>query len=296
MTMTPNDVREAFRDAMRSRGIIPPGDLLADGRLHRCDTEGRGGRGDGAYLLYLDGRPAGGFQNFRDGIGWECWKGGAGRGLTPKERRRLKVRIEANQKQRSADEAKRQGEARAKAEALWGFAEPCETHPYLLRKGVKAHGVRLHRGRLVVPLCDAGGRLHSLQFIGGDGSKRFLTGGRVQGCFHLIGEAGGVIGVSEGYATAATIHEETGLPVFVAFNCDNLEAVALAVRAKYPAAEITIYADDDWKTPGNPGLTKAIEAARAVGGEVRKPDFGENRPEGATDFNDLMQLRKGVTQ
>jgi len=41
--------------------------------------------------------------------------------------------------------------------------------------------------------------------------------------------------------------------------------------------------------PDNPGLTKAIEAARAVNGVVAVPDFGDDRPPGATDFNDLHQ-------
>jgi phage/plasmid primase-like uncharacterized protein len=34
-------------------------------------------------------------------------------------------------------------------------------------------------------------------------------------------------------------------------------------------------------------MSKAKAAARAVGGFVAAPDFGVNRPEGATDFNDL---------
>jgi hypothetical protein len=31
-----------FSDAMRRRGLIPPDDLIADGRLHRCRVEGAG--------------------------------------------------------------------------------------------------------------------------------------------------------------------------------------------------------------------------------------------------------------
>jgi putative DNA primase/helicase len=46
-------------------------------------------------------------------------------------------------------------------------------------------------------------------------------------------------------------------------------------------------ADDDAKS-GNPGLTKAREAAQAVGAIVAVPDFGDDRPKGTTDFNDLL--------
>ena len=62
-----------FREAMRRRGLEPPKNIIADGKLHRCDVAGgRSGRGDGAYTLHLDGAvPAGGFQNWKDGKLWE---------------------------------------------------------------------------------------------------------------------------------------------------------------------------------------------------------------------------------
>ncbi|WP_425497680.1 AAA family ATPase [Paraburkholderia ultramafica] len=44
------------------------------------------------------------------------------------------------------------------------------------------------------------------------------------------------------------------------------------------------------ETAGNPGLTKAREAAHAVGGLLAIPGFGSGRPDGATDFNDLAAL------
>ena len=67
------DVVAGFGAALRERGIIPPRHIIGDGKLHRCDAEGRGGKGDAAYLLHLDGIPAGGFQNWRDAEGWESW-------------------------------------------------------------------------------------------------------------------------------------------------------------------------------------------------------------------------------
>ncbi|MDC6286854.1 DNA primase, partial [Ralstonia solanacearum] len=48
-----------------------------------------------------------------------------------------------------------------------------------------------------------------------------------------------------------------------------------------------VCADDDIETAGNPGLTKAREAAQAIGALLAVPDFGPERPDGATDFNDL---------
>jgi putative DNA primase/helicase len=57
--------------------------------------------------------------------------------------------------------------------------------------------------------------------------------------------------------------------------------VARALRVKFPKARITIAADNDTHTAGNPGLTRAREAAKAVGGFVVIP------PEPFNDFNDV---------
>ncbi|MBL0168493.1 MAG: toprim domain-containing protein, partial [Propionivibrio sp.] len=76
------------------------------------------------------------------------------------------------------------------------------------------------------------------------------------------------------FATGASIHEATGYPVAVAFNAGNLEPVAKALRAKFPDLRLIVCADDDVGTAGNPGMTKATAAARAVGALLAVPDFG----------------------
>ena len=77
--------------------------------------------------------------------------------------------------------------------------------------------------RLLIPLGDKQDKLWSLQKILPDGEKKFLPGGKVDGCFHLFGkEPEKNLCVAEGYATAATIHEATGYAVAVAFNAGNL--------------------------------------------------------------------------
>ena len=69
-------------------------------------------------------------------------------------------------------------------------------------------------------------------------------------------------------------------PVAVAFDAGNLLPVAQSLRAKFPHIEITLCADNDLNTPGNPGLTKAREAAAAVGALLAVPPY-------AGDFNDM---------
>jgi len=67
-------VLEQFRAALRARDIVLPEPIVADGCLHRCDAAGRPGRRGAAYLLHLDGIPAGGLENWRDGLGWQNWQ------------------------------------------------------------------------------------------------------------------------------------------------------------------------------------------------------------------------------
>jgi putative DNA primase/helicase len=93
--------------------------------------------------------------------------------------------------------------------------------------------------------------------------------------------------IAEGFATAATLHEESGYRVYIAFTANNLMAVGRIVREKLPDAEIVFCADNDTKTPGNPGLTKATEAAQAISGSVAVPPL-------PGDFNDHAIYLKGL--
>lgn len=287
-----HDAAEQFRNAIVAAGLTAPDEIQADGNLHRFPSNGKRSDLAGWYVLHADGVPAGAFGCWRSGYS-ETWSCEIGRPLTAPEREQQRQRIEAAKRQRDLAEQERHAEARERAAAEWKAAAPATAaHPYLARKGVQPHGLRVSGdGRLLVPVRDRAGVLHSLQRIDADGEKRFLPGGRVAGGYFSIGKFAGCIIVAEGFATAATIHEATGHPVAVAFNAGNLEAVARALRDKLPKARLIIAADDDAATDGNPGLAKATGAARAVGALLAVPDFGTNRSDGATDFNDLAQHR-----
>jgi uncharacterized protein (DUF927 family)/phage/plasmid primase-like uncharacterized protein len=280
-----------FRDALAARGIIPPANLLGDGYLHRCDVDGPGGKGDAAYLLHLDGLPAGGFENWKDGLGWENWRADLGRSLTPDEESAYCTRLETARRLREVEDTARKAHARAQAARIWAAAQPCTEHPYLTRKGIQPHGTRVYKGMLVLPLAGSDGTLHSLQFVAADGEKRFLRFGKKRGSYFAIGEPDGVLCLAEGFATAASVHAATGYAVAVAFDAGNLAPVAVALRAKFPDLRMIVCADDDAGTAGNPGKTRATEAARAVGGVVAVPDFGADQSDEATDFNDLHLAR-----
>ncbi|MDI3260283.1 MAG: AAA family ATPase [Sinobacteraceae bacterium] len=276
-----------FREAIRSAGITPPDQIIPDGRLHRFPTDPRRRRDDaGWYVYYPDGVPAGVYGDWRSGA-HGTWHADVGRELTPEEIERRRQRMDEARRLRAEEEERRRAEARTRAEEIWTTAGPApDDHVYLRAKGVRSHGLRVYGGRLVVPVYD-GDTLTGLQFIAGDGEKKFLTGTELGGCYYVIGAPTDTICVTEGYATAASIHEATGHAVAVAFTANNLLAVAQALRRKHPRLRLVVCADDDAATPGNPGLTAARKAAEAVDGYLAVPDFGAERPDGATDFNDL---------
>jgi putative DNA primase/helicase len=273
-----SDPVAALGAAMRAAGLEPVnGAIVLDGRIHRFRVSGdKAGSQNGWYVGHLCPSPAGAFGSWKTGES-NTWRAESEKTMTPAELAEQRRQLEAMRRQRAEEEARVREEARSKAARLWGMTKPAEAaHPYLVRKGVKAWGVRQLRESLVIPARDAHGLLHTLQFIGRDGDKRFLSGGRIQACYCAIGKPADTVLLAEGYATAATLYESTGHATACAFNAGNLVPVARALRAKFPRLRIIVCADQDTKTPGNPGLTKAWEAARAVRGWVAAPAFDEN--------------------
>lgn len=266
---------DTLADAMRAAGLEPVRhDLVLDGRLHRYRVLGdRPGSKNGWYSGRLSPIASAIFGSWKTGES-HTWRAGAGQALSPAERAEHRRQLEEMHRQRAQEEIQVRDAARAKAARLWALARPADAaHPYLVTKGVKAWGIRQLGDRLVIPVRDVAGQLHSLQFIGPDGDKRFLTGGRLKACYCAIGRPADTLLLAEGFATASTVFEATGHATACAFNAGNLAPVARALRAKFPTLRIVICADMDTATPGNPGLTKAWEAARAVNGWVAVPTF-----------------------
>jgi phage/plasmid primase-like uncharacterized protein len=285
-----SDPIEHFRLAIEAAGIEAPDSINPDGKIHRFSTSGKRGDVSGWYILHTDGIAAGAFGCWRSGL-QSTWCAKSDKAMTVAEHEVHRQRIKAMQVRRDADMLATQLKTSQTAAALWQQAIPATAaNAYLTRKGIQPHGVKCDGQRLLVPMRDTAGNLHSLQTIAPDGDKRFMTGGRKKGCYHSIGKPVGVLIVCEGHATGASIHESTGDAVAVAFDAGNLEPVAVALRAKYPSLKIIIAADDDHQTDGNPGLTKAKAAALSVGGLLAVPYFPSNRGDKDTDFNDLHQL------
>lgn len=282
---------DRFSGAMTAAGLTPPSSIIADGRIHRFPTNGRQDDDAGWYILHDDDIAAGAFGDWRTG-NKQTWCAHDLGNMTEAERLAYRQRMDSINRQREEEERGRHAQAAARAAEIWAATRPApHDHSYLVKKRIRPHEVRVcetspYPGWLVVPLRDADGRLHSLEFISTVGDKRFLLGGRKQGHFFTLGtiHGAGVMCLAEGFATGASVHESTGYAVAVSFDKGNLLSVAKELRSKYPQATILVCGDND-KDGG--GQEKAREAAEAVNGLVAIP----NRE--GDDWNDVA-VRDGL--
>lgn len=286
------EIINQFKTAMTDAGIDPPIAIIGDGNLHRFHVEGdKSGTKNGWYVLHLDGRPAGSFGHWRQKIN-ETWHlESNSKSLNPAEKRAFAIELQRLKMERQTEETKRHDVAIKKAAYIWGRSTPVKQHQYTTKKGVKPYSARCYRGVLVIPVYDRTGGLVSLQFIGDDGTKRLLKGGKMQGSWCSIGKLipGGMILICEGWATGASLYEATGYFVLIAFSAANLTAVAKLARQHHQDSKIIICADNDEKTAGNPGLTYATQAALEVDARLAIPPI-------AGDFNDYENMLRESVQ
>jgi putative DNA primase/helicase len=310
------------------------------GRMRRCKVDGGDREKRGWYHLHEIRLPNG--DDLIVGS-YGVWQGNENNAtkveirkteLSLEQRESLRKRL-AEDKRRSEMARKADAErAAAKATAAWRKCSETGASDYLDKKGVKAHGVRFSpQGAMVIPMLDTAGSVHGLQIIRSAAQadarkqlgKEFWPAGLVKkGHFHLIGMPKGLILVAEGYATAASLYEATGIPTAVAFDAGNLAPVAEALRKRYKGARLLFCADDDvtqkcqqpdckkrvWladgpicphcgkeHNAGNAGISCASGAAMEVGGAWVAPQFADEarrraawleKGAKANDFNDLQ--------
>lgn len=260
---------DSFLETLRSQGFEAEF-VMPDSTIRRCHISGhKPYRKNGWYVQYTD--TIGVFGNWVTQEKF-IWK--SNKPVMEYDRDEWN-RIREDQK---AEQEKNRAEARRicreKSARIWKDASVAsDSHLYLVKKGVRAYGLKVSKtGQLIVQVHD-GRILHGLQFISPEGEKLYLPGTNKTGCYHAIGRVDGKILIVEGYATGASAHEATGHAVAIAFDAGNLLHVAKALRSKYPEVELVICADNDQWTDGNPGLTSALGAAKEVKGLVAVPRF-----------------------
>ncbi|MCS5456913.1 DUF5710 domain-containing protein [Enterobacter asburiae] len=298
---------EEFAQKLEDAGFILPDNGLPemDGKRHRVATEGdKPGTKSGIYQGYLDGRPAGWYQNHRSSEGKVNWTSTGTYQYDPVEA--IKQRALAAQK-RWDREIKAHDDYARIAKTLssqWSkMPDAPDTHAYLARKGVTASaGVKLDKyDNLVIPLRNTDNELRSLQYIKPDGTKNLKKGAEKTGNYFVVGgELNPQVPLlyAEGYATAASLHQATGMPVIMTVDAGNMVTVSRKLSELYPDSAHIILGEDDFTKDDNKGLNKAREAAEAIGGTYIIPQFTESERALAfagagsfSDFNDIHASR-----
>ncbi len=274
---------QSLRDSMQAASFDPP-DNIQPGKTTRFSTNGKRSDLSGWVHLFSD----------KQGAAFGCWRSGSQHVWQAKQdnilnsaeqaafNRSIKAARKAAQKEREAGYK----QTATKAFMEWEAATPAsETHPYLMMKGIKPYMARVDgNGALLLPVYGSQGELQSLQRIAPNGQKRFYSGGCMRRGHVWLGtpENGATLLLCEGFATADSLHRASGYAVCVCFSAGNLRSVAEDLRKRYQTARLLICGDDDTETDGNPGRTKATEAAQAVNATATFPP-------NSGDFNDLAQ-------
>ncbi|EFI6137555.1 hypothetical protein GXU08_004415 [Escherichia coli] len=293
-----NNPAAEFGATLAEAGFELDGLPVMDGKKHRVRTaDDKKGEKTGVYAGYLDGVPAGWYQDHRihdQPVKWVS----TGQQVDAEAQAHLRAIAAQNRIDREnalqrqyAHNARRSGQVYNAMPVADGSQE------YLVNKGVKAFpGVKADKkNRVVIPLVNEEGEVRTLQRISANGFKSLKKNGQKTGNFFVVGgelKNGEPVLYAEGYSTAASISEATNRPVVMTVDAGNLPKVADKLKDKYPDSLHVVLGDDDRKNAVNKGMAKAEEAASIANGVFTVPAFtAEEKERGLTDFNDLHQSR-----
>lgn len=293
-----NNPAAEFGATLAEAGFELDGLPVMDGKKHRVRTaDDKKGEKTGVYAGYLDGVPAGWYQDHRihdQPVKWVS----TGQQVDAEAQAHLRAIAAQNRIDREnalqrqyAHNARRSGQVYNAMPVADGSQE------YLVNKGVKAFpGVKADKkNRVVIPLVNEEGEVRTLQRISANGFKSLKKNGQKTGNFFVVGgelKNGEPVLYAEGYSTAASISEATNRPVVMTVDAGNLPKVADKLKDKYPDSLHVVLGDDDRKNAVNKGMAKAEEAATIANGVFTVPAFtAEEKERSLTDFNDLHQSR-----
>ncbi len=301
ITIDISNATKQFIEAIQTHGLNPPMSINP-GKFYRFPGLNKDHKNKAAYCKLFNEGLGGIFGDFSSNI-HEIFQIKSDKPLSPEKQSKLKLEIEKNRSKINLERKQIQLNSQNEANNIWHNSIEINNHPYLNDKKINSYGLRQYQGNkviaemvchnaILIPLY-GNNEIYSLQFIQDSNNKRFLYGGRKDGCYFIIGDPDkcNIICIAEGYATGASIFESTGYTVVIAFDSGNLLSVTEAIKNKYSDKTIVICADDDFTNKVNTGLNKATEAASKFGVKLSVPLFGKNRPNYAKDFNDLLQIK-----
>jgi len=288
------------RQHMANAGLNPDF-LIADGKIHRFKADANDSGKAGWYVGYENKASNGEtyyvftYGNYKTD---EKHTYKPNRSLTASEDIEIKKQIKASARKVAQD--KENDQLKVSDSLMWSWQNDdwsTLSSDYITRKNITHADIakfKIIDGQPVIhlPVQDVDGRIWSLQKIWPDGQKRFVTGGRIKGCFVKIGDISSpTIYLCEGFATGSSIHQAMSGCVICALSANNLVEVAKNLKAKYPDKKYVVCGDDDRFTLNNPGRKNAIAAALTLSAKCVLPKF--NSDDKLTDFND-MHLDCGI--
>lgn len=274
---------ESFRDAMHDVGIVPPDEILPDGKWHgvavTCAKNPKNSKG--TYILTLDGARDGG------AIGTVINKSSGARAtwryegalLTPEQRAKMRAEVLAREALAAAAALKVQDLAAEHAAEIWAVAGDANGNGYARKKGISTDGLKQVEGAvllkyaefkseagtsiirprelyLLVPMLTADGVLRAVQAISADGKvKSFMRGGQKKGTMFFLGMNSfadvdpavvSTVAYVEGLSTGDSLHQAVKSPVVVCFDAGNLETVVAETSERLtPAVTRMLAVDND---------------------------------------------------
>jgi len=299
-----------FLDELRAHGYEPLRPLSTDTKTWpRLTYNGeKPNKASGRYNLTVnpDGSYFAIYGSDKDSLGFRNWRSDRKREFSYHEISALKIAREKIRRFDAENQKKRFDLVGVRLSRALKNYPVAESHPYLSDKKILPHGIKIRpkTGELLVPRYANDGKIYGLQRIkqnnGGKSWKGYFKGAMSKGLFYPFFEDGDdltVILFAEGFSTAASIRECTGLPVVCCFDAGGLLPVSESFKKKYPASRFIFCADNDIYENAkgvvqNTGLDKAKLAAVKIGGaHVIAPEFlPENQGDFPTDWNDAMIL------
>lgn len=259
-----NTITTLFTDA----GLLAPTNIEADGKIHRFRANPSKGRfSDSGWYVFYPAESGAVYGALGDwSLDLTIKTGGR---MSEADRSSMELQI----RQAQIEEDLKHESVSREVTSLWeSLSEAPSDHPYLQKKGLKgSHGARLHEDKLVLPLRDITGKIWSIQSIDAEGKKKYRSGGKVGGCFTLVGE-GNPCFIAEGFATACSVYEATGKACAVAFSAGNLQKIS----GHMPSA--VIVADNDASGTGE------REASKCANRHILIPKEGMDANDYVSEF------------
>ena len=235
------------------------------------------------WFDYEDGVLFGAFGCFRD-LETITFTSKSYKALDASKRHEINMRIKARKEEQENKLRLDQELVAGEAQKLFTANSDAPTFDYSIKKKVPIYAnTKILENVLYIPLFDYTGKLWNYQKIFVDGSKYYFKpfedkSGRKKGCFYPIDGKDDIVLICEGYATGATLFEQTGQTTICAMDCANIIEVASALRGnpRFTQSQFIVCADNDHDK-------KRIQSFKDAGLTVKEAPDSERS---GYDYND----------